>query len=347
MRLWSRRSGIVVGLVIGLALGLPAIADALPQLAEAIRRGQLDVARTLLKKPVDVNEKLPDGTTALHWAVERDDADLVTGLINAKADPNVASTFGVTPLLLACRNGNPAIVSTLVRAGAIPNTPSRTGETPLMTAALDRPARSGERPARSRRRPARQGAPRRADRADVGHRRRQCGRDEAAPCRWRCRPPSPPSGASRRCSLPRGMATSRSRRRCCSRRALGVNAATPDGTTALVIATIRSQLDYARFLLELGADPKLGPGFTPLHWVAGDWTSELAGEKTTVRPEGTEWDALLPLLSDRQHEDIKLLIAKGADVNARAKAQPRPSVGVGSGGGGFRGGNRLAARRRS
>ena len=29
-----------------------------------------------------------------------------------------------------------------------------------------------------------------------------------------------------------------------------------------------------------GADPQLGPGFTPLHWVVGDWSSELAGEKT-------------------------------------------------------------------
>ena len=59
--------------------------------------------------------------------------------------------------------------------------------------------------------------------------------------------------------------------------------------------TIRSHVDYAKFLLELGADPKKGPGFTPLHWVVGDWSVELAGDKTAIRPEGTEWDRLLPL----------------------------------------------------
>lgn len=340
MRLWSRRSGIVVGLVIGLGLGLPSVADALPQLAEAIRRGQLDVARTLLKKPVEVNEKLPDGTTALHWAVERDVADLVTALINAKADPNVASAFGVTPLILACRNGNAAIVGTLVRAGANPNTPGRTGETPLMTA-----ARTGRPEVVSALLEA--GANLHAKEPHAGQTALMWAIAEGngPVVKQLLAAGASPTEASKRGFTPLLFAARNGDievTKMLFERGVGVNDATQDGTTALVIATIRSQLDYARFLLDLGADPKLGPGFTPLHWVVGDWTSELAGEKTTVRPEGTEWDSLLPLLSTPQHEYVKLLLAKGADINARAKVQPRPMVGVGGGGGGFRGGNRLA-----
>jgi ankyrin repeat protein len=62
----------------------------------------------------------------------------------------------------------------------------------------------------------------------------------------------------------------------------------------------------------------------------GDWTSELAGEKTNARPEGTEWDILLPLQGKAREEFIELLLAHGADINARAKATPRPSVGIGA-----------------
>jgi ankyrin repeat protein len=117
-----------------------------------------------------------------------------------------------------------------------------------------------------------------------------------------------------------------------------VNETSRDGTTALIIATIRSNIDFAKFLLESGADPTLGPGFTPLHWVVGDWTSELAGEKTSIRPEGTEWDQLLPLPEKAREEYIDLLLSRGANVNARASAVPRPTVGAGGGGRGPGGG---------
>jgi ankyrin repeat protein len=127
---------------------------------------------------------------------------------------------------------------------------------------------------------------------------------------------------------------------------VGVNDPARDGTTALVIATVRSHLDYAKFLLDHGADPMAGPGFTPLHWVVGDWSSELAGEKTDVRPEGTEWDRLLPINGKAKLDYIALLLSRGADINVRARTVPRAAVGIAGpqgGGGGFgRGGARLA-----
>jgi ankyrin repeat protein len=61
----------------------------------------------------------------------------------------------------------------------------------------------------------------------------------------------------------------------------------------------------------------------------GQWGVQLAGEKTHVRPEGTEYDRLLPLEGQARLEFVKMLLASGADVNARATATPRASVGTG------------------
>ena len=338
----STRRRTVVALVLALLAPVGVFAEqAAPQapLALAIRQGRLEDARALLKTRVAVGDTLGDGTTALHWAVQREAVDLVTTLLGLKADPNAASDFGVTPLMLACRNGNPEVVKALVRAGALTTVVSRSGETPLMTA-----ARAG-----------------RAETvkvlleagADVHAREPHAGQTALM---WAIAAGSADAtrllldaGASPRDPSKRGFTpllfAARNGDIAITKllldRGVGVNDAAKDGTTALVIATIRSQVDYARFLLDLGADPNLGPGFTPLHWVVGDWTSELAGEKTAVRPEGTEWDQLLALPEHQREQYISLLLAKGADINARAKSQPRPMVGTG-GGGPVRGGNRLA-----
>lgn len=342
----SRRSAVVWGFAMSLMLLMPSVTEALPQLAEAIRRGQTEQVRALLKRNVDVNEKMPDGTTALHWAVERDDADLVAALIAAKADPNAVSAFGVTPLALACRNGNAAIVSRLVRARANPNTPGRTGETPLMTAA-------------------RTGRPEVVRLllevgADIHAKEPQAGQSalmwaiaegHAAVVKMLLGAGASPRDASKRGFTPLLFAARNGDADITTillEHGIGVNDASQDGTTALVIAAIRSHLDYAKFLLKLGADPTLGPGFTPIHWVAGDWSSELAGEKTAVRPEGTEWDRLLPIEGQARLNFITVLLEHGADINSRASTVPRSSVGTGaapspgSGASPARGGGRLA-----
>jgi ankyrin repeat protein len=342
---WFRQFAAAGGLVV-LVLVAPSVAEALPQLADAIRRGQTEQVRALLKRNVNVNEKLPDGTTALHWAVERDDAELVGALMDAKADPNVVSAFGVTPLALACRNGNAAIVSRLVRATANPNTAGRTGEPPLMTA-----ARTG--------RPEvvrvllEAGADLNAKEPHAGQTALMWAIAEghSAVVKMLLGAGASPRDTSKRGFTPLLFAARNGDTEITQillDHGIGVNDASQDGTTALVIATIRSHVDYARFLLRLGADPNLGPGFTPIHWVAGDWSSELAGEKTAVRPEGTEWDRLLPLEGQPRLDFIKVLLDHGADINSRAKTVPRASVGTGAapGPGGVassaRGGGRLA-----
>ena len=104
------------------------------QLARAAEKGQLDEITQLLEQGIDVNSRLNDGTTALHWAVLRDQQESVSLLMEAGADPLVLNRNGISPLFLAAQNGNEKIVSWLLNAGADPNTLSENGETILMTA---------------------------------------------------------------------------------------------------------------------------------------------------------------------------------------------------------------------
>jgi uncharacterized protein len=83
----------------------------------------------------DVNTVGPDGSTPLHWAVRADDLPKVESLIRAGAKVNAADRYGITPLNLASVNGNAQIVRKLLDAGADTNVVDSTGETVLMTAA--------------------------------------------------------------------------------------------------------------------------------------------------------------------------------------------------------------------
>jgi len=81
------------------------------KIAPAARDGERAAVIALLRtEPENVNAKLPDGTSALHWAVRSDDLELVSLLVHAKADLNAADPHGITPLALACGNANVAIM---------------------------------------------------------------------------------------------------------------------------------------------------------------------------------------------------------------------------------------------
>ena len=104
-------------------------------LAEAVKTGDLEAVRTLLRQNVDVNAPEPDGTTALHWAAHHGDLAAVDLLLRAGAGAAAANHFGVTPLSLAAANGDAAVVERLLESGADPDTALPGRETVLMTAA--------------------------------------------------------------------------------------------------------------------------------------------------------------------------------------------------------------------
>ena len=117
------------------ACALPLMANANLELATLAEKGQLDSLQQLLRSGTNVNDRLSDGSTALHQAVLHDRLEIVTALLDAGADPVVVNRNGISPLFLAVQNGNADIVSALLKAGADPNTLSESGETILMTAA--------------------------------------------------------------------------------------------------------------------------------------------------------------------------------------------------------------------
>jgi ankyrin repeat protein len=104
-------------------------------LVEAVKRGDHEAVRALLRGRVDVNLPQPDGTTALHWAVRANDLDLVSALIRAGANVKAANRYGVAPITLAAMNGSAGVLEALLKAGASANTLSLEGEPVLMTAA--------------------------------------------------------------------------------------------------------------------------------------------------------------------------------------------------------------------
>jgi gamma-glutamyl phosphate reductase len=55
-----------------LAVAGVAVSSSAPTLVEAVRAGNRDAVRALLRSKTDVNAAEPDGTTALHYAVQAD-----------------------------------------------------------------------------------------------------------------------------------------------------------------------------------------------------------------------------------------------------------------------------------
>jgi ankyrin repeat protein len=129
------RSPRVVSAVLLCALGVAPASAADAPLADAAEKADWPRVRALLKKGADATAAQADGMTALHWAAYHDAAAAARLLLAAGAKAKAENRYGVTPLALACTNGSADLVGMLLKAGADPNTALRGGETALMTAA--------------------------------------------------------------------------------------------------------------------------------------------------------------------------------------------------------------------
>lgn len=311
----------VWAVVLGSIVLLAAAPDT--RVVEAARQRDSRTVAALLKAKVDPNVPQPDGATALHWAAHWDDLPLAKALIAAGARVNATNDYGAMPLNLAATNGSAAMVETLLSAGANMNAALPTGETVLMTAArtgrldavrvlLSRGADVNARQTSKGQNALMWAVSERH--VDVARALLDKGADVHAATAAGF---TPILFAAREGSLPVVQLL--------LERGADLNASDAEGATPLLVATVRGHVALASFLIEKGAQPDgnaTGAGYTPLHWAA----TRSEGVITNDYPDAPgEWAALagIPNRADKLAL-IRLLIAKGAQVNARVtKDLPR------------------------
>lgn len=95
------------------------------EMAMAIEKGNLSLAKQLLEQGADPNHSIPlrnQEVPILHIAIEINDISLVRALLNKGADPNKVDKYGITPLMIAAENDDAMpIIKLLLIRGADPD----------------------------------------------------------------------------------------------------------------------------------------------------------------------------------------------------------------------------------
>lgn len=300
-------------------LALPAAAQG-PHPVDAARTGDWADVQRLLDEGGDLDAPQPDGATALHWAAYWDDVDAARLLIDRGANLDARNDYGVTPLALSCDNGSGEMTRVLLDAGAAPDLARETGETPLMTC-----ARTGN--------------------AAAVTALLEAGANPDATDHWNGQTALMWAAGEGHTEVARALvahgADVRARSeggytallvaarvdapelaRLLIAAGADVNAASSDGLTPLVVATVRGHSAAAIGLLEQGADPNHdATGYTPLHWAAGAWHTELTGSQGIATERDAEWRSLNEVTSGRLPL-VEALLAHGANPDARLAKHP-------------------------
>jgi ankyrin repeat protein len=292
--------------------------------------GDAAAIAALLGAGADPNEKLPLGRTPLMAASRTGNVEAMTVLIDRGADVNAKETLrGTTPLMWAADEGHEAAVQLLLRRGAdfkTRSSPATRGRGPALGKAND-----------PRKAVAAQGAALAAGRAlDLGQLnaiangrgaapqgRRDGGAGAAGAARGRAggasdgdddaggnpfRRPEPTDGGELTALVYAARSNDLETVKVLLEAGADVNQTTGYGWSPLLVATQNRYYRLAAYLLERGADPNLPNrgGWTPLY-LATDNRNIESGDYPVRK-------------GDMDHLDfIKLLLDKGADVNARVK----------------------------
>jgi ankyrin repeat protein len=316
--------GLCLTFACAAALLAPAVEalEPLPPLVDAAKRGDRAAATALLAQHADVNATEADGTTALHWAVRAADHDLIAALLEAGADPNALNRYGMAALHLAAVNGDAAALRQLLEAGADANAKLPEGETVLLSAArtgapdairvllqagADPDAREGwygetalmwaaaENHAEAVRALLEHGADPNVRSAPQTWERRRVAQMLLSLGEW-----TPLFYAARENALEAA--------RVLVEGGADLDAADPDGATALVIAIINAHNEFAEFLLAAGADPNVfdTSGMGALYAAIDMHRLAVGHGRPNPRPAG--------LLDSA--DVVRLLLEHGADPNA-------------------------------
>jgi uncharacterized protein len=315
--------------------------DGATPLSLAAINGSAAMIQKLLKAGADPNEKHPKGETALMFASRNGNVDAIKVLLDAKADVNAKELErGTTALMWAADQGHPAAVKLLISGGAdvaaadsVDTKGNRAYLAPTVQARLSsaqgsgglgnggggRGGRGGAAPPAGTVRPPRAArTPGPPGNGDAGEEDVVAAADAAA-AQFSFGRQSDKDGGG---MTPLVIAARENCLECIKVLLEGganVNQTTHYGWSALLTATKNGFYQEGAYLLDHGADPNLQNkgGWSPLYLATDNRNIE--GGDYPVRP------------ADMDHlEFIKLLIAKGANVNARVcgdKSTPAKCVG--------------------
>ena len=319
----SWKLGVVIAAL--LAASSIAFAQASPIIAAA-KANNIASVQALIKQRADVNATEADGTTALHWAARADNLEMVRTLLGSGGDAKKPNRYGVTALQLAAVNGSAPMVKLLVDAGADVNAVLPEGETILMTAArtgrpdvlkllLDAGAKvdgreqwhgesalhwaAAENHAEAVNLLLAKGAGVDERSATETYRRRS-GQSVMPLGSW-----TPLMYAARQNAIDAG--------RALAKQGANLDLVDPDGATALVVAIINANYDFAAMLLDAGADPNVvdkDAAMGPLYAAADMHRLAVGHGRPNPKPSGA-LDAV---------DIVKRLLEKKADPNAKLKA---------------------------
>jgi ankyrin repeat protein len=97
----------------------------------AVRKGNIDGVKKLIRLGADINAADLDGEVPLHVAARWGRADIAEILLSHGANANTASMYGMTPLHLAVREMQNNVINVLLYHGADTNARDMFGLTPL------------------------------------------------------------------------------------------------------------------------------------------------------------------------------------------------------------------------
>jgi uncharacterized protein len=328
-RLQRRSEAVSIALALllaGSAIAAPAPGARLLEkevnsaLLEAVTQDRLDAARNLLARGAHANAANRYGVTPLYVAALHGNTDMMTALVAAKADPNGAApsgetllmtssragvvkamqllinagakvdarepSFNQTALMLAARSNNADAIALLLDNGADINARTSVGETPAFTPPCKGTGCGSEGVGINR-----GGLPDRGRRDPV--------KGGMTPLLYAAR-----EGADAAMAV-------------LIRRGADLELAEANGMTPLLMALLNNQLGVARQLIDAGAKVNVDDfyGRTPL-WAAVEHRNLDMNNRIEDSPTTNNIDraASLPL--------IKLLLEKGANVNARTREVP-------------------------
>jgi uncharacterized protein len=271
--------------------------DGATPLSLACERGNAAMMDKLLKAGADVNEKGPHGETPLMMASRNGNVDAIKLLIDRKADVNAKETLrGTTALMWAAEQSHPAAVRLLIANGADMGATSAPDVRPrgayLAPSAAARFANGDQLGRRNR--------------ANAPERTVTTGDDVADAAAFFGNRNQVKDGGGMTALVFAAREGDLETVKILVEAGANVNQLTNYGWTALLTATQNKNYQIGKYLLEHGANPNIANngGWRPLYLATDNRNIE--GGDYPVRP------------ADMDHlEFIKLLIDKGADVNAR------------------------------